>query len=240
MGDFHFTKEFKMSDQNSPENNQQENNVVSFPNTDTTPQQCPKNKTMAFGIGFGIFLFFIYIFRAEFFPKTQELEPASELTLLDINFLPYLDKVRLPSEKLKFYEKSEKGEWIATEKSVRDLVGKPMILHCWATFCGPCVKELPLYDKFAQSSNGTIENIAVVVGKTDPKDIEMFYKQKNIKNLKIVIDEKNVLARAFQFQGIPTSIFVSRSGKPLGFISGMISWEDSTVISLIQTLLKKQ
>ncbi|CAO5678325.1 MAG: Thiol-disulfide oxidoreductase ResA [Holosporales bacterium] len=229
-----------MSDQKPSDENQQENNVVSFPNA-AQPQPAPtNNKSMTFGIGFGIFLFFIYIFRAEFFPKTQELESAPELTLLDINFSPYLDKPNLPSGKLKFYEKSEKGEWILSEKSVRDLIGKPMILHCWATFCGPCVKELPLYDKFAQSSNGTIENVAVVVGKADPKEIETFYKQKNIKNLKIVIDEKNVLASAFQFQGIPTSIFVSRSGKPLGFISGMISWEDSTVVSLIQTLLKKQ
>lgn len=215
-----------------------ESNIVQFPKTTEEPQ---KKRSLFFGLVFGLFVFLIYIFRSEFFPKTETtVQSQQQLTLFDINFTPFMSNQSLPMGKLKFYTRNKDGGWKIEEKSLRDFSGKPLIVHLWATYCGPCVKELPMYDQFVESAGSHIENIALVVGKVDPKEIETFYKQKGIKNLKIVIDENNVLVSAFKFQGIPTSMLVSASGKPLGYISGLINWDDTSVVSLITTVLKKQ
>ncbi|CAO5680515.1 MAG: Thiol-disulfide oxidoreductase ResA [Holosporales bacterium] len=210
-------------------------NVVPFP----VPEKKSKKSKFLFGCIIGAFIFSIYAFRSEFFPKVEQIQQEQSLSLLDLNFVPFVNKEQLPKGTLKFYTKNEKGDWESQQKSLNDFKGKPMIVHMWATFCGPCVKELPVYDSFVKSTSNDVHHIAVTTGKVAPKDIEDFYTQKNIKNLTIVVDEKATLAQTYQIQAIPTSIFFSASGKPLGYISGIISWEDGNVASLLMNLLRK-
>lgn len=227
------TDKFKMDDSEKA-------HLLDFP-TDYTPNQSMKNKQVAFGLLIGCFLFVLYVFRAEFFAPKQELpsiEPQ-QVSLLDLNFVPFMNKEILPAGNFKFYTKNEKGKWDLEEKSLKGFVGKPIIIHLWATFCGPCVQELPFYDKFSKATEGTVQNIAIMPGKGDPKDIESFYNQKGIENLTVVVDDKNILVESFKIQGIPTSIFISSSGKPLGYITGAVAWEDSSVVKLLMNLLKK-
>ncbi|MBP9752984.1 MAG: TlpA family protein disulfide reductase [Proteobacteria bacterium] len=210
-------------------------NLIPFPIDDKKT----KKSKLIFGCIIGAFIFLIYSFRSEFFPKTEHVQQEQRLSLLDLNFVPFVNKEQLPKGSLKFYTKNDKGDWESHNKSLNDFKGKPMVIHMWATFCGPCVKELPVYDSFVKSTSNDIAHIAVTTGKVEPKDIEAFYAQKNIKNLTIVVDEKATLAQTYQIQAIPTSIFFSASGKPLGYISGIISWEDGNVASLLMNLLRK-
>ena len=41
-----------------------------------------------------------------------------------------------------------------TRLATRSLQGKPLVLNFWATWCGPCVKEMPELDRFAQDMGG--------------------------------------------------------------------------------------
>jgi thiol-disulfide isomerase/thioredoxin len=212
-------------------------NVVPFP---VSYDQVTKKRRFFVGCLIGACLFAIYLFKDHFIPKQEEKNQSEQvLTLLDIDFSPFVGDQKLPKGTLKFYKKDDDGKWNFEQKSLAEFVGKPMVIHLWATYCGPCVKELPLYDQFVETTSKDIQHIAVMLGKADPKDVEAFYKQKGIKNLSIVIDEKGITSQAYNIQGIPTTIFVSGSGKPLGFISGIIDWNDTNVITLLKNLLKK-
>jgi thiol-disulfide isomerase/thioredoxin len=218
--------------------NENEEKIVAFPNSNLKTPSNNKDH-LKLGIGLGVFLLLIYMFQGEIFSRKKDplIESGNEpVTLLDLGFSPFMNNEILPAGKLKFYEKNEKGEWTSEEKSLREFSGKPLIIHLWATFCGPCVKELPLYDVFV-TANDKVQNFAVVVGKSDVKDIEKFYEQKGIKNLKIVIDEKNIIPQAYKIQGIPASIFVSSTGKPLGYIMGAVNWEEPAAATAIFKVL---
>ncbi len=217
--------------------NENQEKIVAFPNDSL---KTPVNKYhLKLGLGLGVFLLLIYMFQGEIFSRKKNIIVDSSngpVSLLDLGFSPFMNNEVLPAGKLKFYQKNEKGEWTSEEKSLRDFSGKPLIIHLWATFCGPCVKELPFYDAFV-TSNQKVQNIAVVVGKGDVADIEKFYEQNGIKNLKIVIDEKNIVPQAYKIQGIPASIFVSAAGKPLGYIMGAVNWEEPTSAAAILKVL---
>lgn len=218
--------------------NENEEKIVAFPTNNLKTLQNSKNH-LKIGIVLGFFLLLIYLFQGEIFSHKKNILIDSgngPVSLLDLGFSPFISNEVLPAGKLKFYQKNEKGEWTFEEKSLRDFSGKPLIIHLWATFCGPCVKELPIYDAFS-ASHDKIQNFAVVMGKNDVQDVEKFYEQKGIKNLKIIIDEKNIIPQAYKIQGIPASIFVSTAGKPLGYIMGAVNWEDPAEIGPIFKVL---
>ena len=71
--------------------------------------------------------------------------------------------------------------------------GKVVVLNFWATWCAPCVREMPSLDRLQAALGG--EGLAVLPlsldGPTKPR-VEPFYKAQNLANLPILFDEKNV------------------------------------------------
>lgn len=222
----------------SEEEKKKKKTVVHFSNTPTEKEQ--NNNNLKIGLVLGVLLCVLYGIIS-FLSHSEKTLPTDqqEMSLLDLGFSPFVSNETLPNSKIKFYEKNPQGEWVEQEKSLRDLIGKPMIVHLWATFCGPCVQELPNYDTFTKE-NDDIQHLAVVVGRSTPKDIESFYEKKNIQHLKIIIDEKNAIPQAYKIQGIPTTIFINSIGKPLGYITGAVEWNDPSSKSLIRKLFDLQ
>ncbi|PIZ32343.1 MAG: hypothetical protein COY39_05560 [Alphaproteobacteria bacterium CG_4_10_14_0_8_um_filter_37_21] len=203
-----------------------------------SPQE--KKKSLKTGIFIGFFIFlcyhvYSYVNFTYFHEKTAQSSP---LSLADINYIPFTSGYDLPTASFTFYTKNDKGALQAAEKSLKDLVGKPMIIHMWATWCPPCVEEMPLYNKFAGSVNGNIQNLAIMSGQVVLDDVEAFYKQKNLDNLSIITDEKSVILSGYKLSSLPTTIFVNAKGKPLGFIVGPVSWDDKDVVELVQRILE--
>src|SRR4051812_23752718 len=83
--------------------------------------------------------------------ENRDLEPikkeSKKVSLLTINYIPTTPTK--PIAEGKFWQlPASQGEPI--EKDLKDLSGKPVILHFWATWCAPCVQELPDLDTYAK------------------------------------------------------------------------------------------
>ena len=199
-----------------------------------------KKQSLKTGIFIGFFIFLCYHVYSyvNFTYFNDDVAHSSELSLADINYIPFTSGYDLPTSSFKFYTKNDKGELQAQEKSLKDLVGKPMILHMWATWCPPCVQEMPIYNKYVGNSSGQIQNLAIMSGQVVVDDIDAFYKQKKLDNLSIITDEKSVILSGYKLSSLPTTIFVNAKGKPLGFIAGPVSWDDKDVVKLVQRILE--
>jgi thiol-disulfide isomerase/thioredoxin len=152
-------------------------------------------------------------------PVEVKKKETTKVSLLTINYIPSTPTI--PLENVTYWEAT--GEEAAVEKNLKDLQGKPVILHFWATWCGPCVKELPDLDAFA----GKQKAAHIVAIATDIKDatrIRDFYKSKGITNLTIAFDKNGTLLRSFKTSGLPTSIFINSQGHEIGRIQGLIEW----------------
>ena len=159
--------------------------------------------------------------KAEQKPVEPVKKESKKVSLLTINYIPTMPAK--PMAETKFWHlPTNDGEPI--EKDLKDLAGKPIILHFWATWCGPCVKELPDLDAYAKSLEDKAHVIAIVTDMKDVSKVREFYRTKGIQNLNIYFDKSGHLTRTFRTPSLPTSIFINSQGHEIGRIQGAIEW----------------
>jgi len=90
--------------------------------------------------------------------------------------------------------------------------GKVVVLDFWATWCGPCVRALPvLIEKMSQFEKDELILLAVNQGETK-KVISQFLKKKKLQQLNVVMDRKKSIGRDYKVQGIPKTVVIDQEG----------------------------
>jgi len=173
--------------------------------------------------------------KSESPPVESTKKEIRKVSLFTINYIP--TSPAKPIDEGKFWQVSG-TEADAAEATLKSFSGKPVILHFWATWCAPCVEELPHLDTFAKKYETTAHVIAVATDLKDVAKIRAFYDAKGIKNLKIAFDKNGVLARSFRTSALPSTVFINSQGHEIGRIQGMVEWT-GTAGRLINTHLSR-
>ena len=109
--------------------------------------------------------------------------------------------------------------------------GKLVMLNFWATWCNPCKEEMPSLDSL--KSNRVLDNLEIFpinIGKDNLKKSQRFYRELDIKNLKIYFDNPITLAKELSLRGVPTTIIFNKKGKEFARIIGSIDFSDKNFI----------
>ena len=116
--------------------------------------------------------------------------------------------------------------------------GKVVVLNLWATWCTPCVAEMPALDRLQQKLGG--EDVVVVALSIDRGGIDVvreFYDRVGVKHLPIFVDPTMRAQSDFSVFGLPTTIIVDREGIERGRLLGPAEWDKTDALEIVQAAL---
>ena len=95
--------------------------------------------------------------------------------------------------------------------SLSDLKGKPVLINFWATWCGPCVSEMPYLQEIHDEWSGKgLVVLAINIGDSS-SEAEQFLQNHNL-SLPVLLDTGKVVAQRYNIRGIPTTFFIDKDG----------------------------
>ncbi|MEQ1688718.1 MAG: TlpA disulfide reductase family protein [Sphingopyxis sp.] len=120
-----------------------------------------------------------------------------------------------------------------TQATLTDLIGQPVILNLWATWCGPCVEELPTLDRLAASTRGTAQVIALSqdIG-DDGAGPRRFLEQHGWSNIAAWHDPDNEVGLVYG-GGLPTTILFDAEGREVARVIGPMDWMSGAARTLL-------
>ena len=109
--------------------------------------------------------------------------------------------------------------------------GNLVLLNFWATWCSPCKEEMPSLDSLKINDN--LDNLIIFpinIGQENVDKASSFFKDMDIKNLKLYFDSPITLAKKFGLRGIPTTILFNKDGLEFARIIGSIDFQEEEFI----------
>lgn len=101
------------------------------------------------------------------------------------------------------------------------LRGKPVVINFWATWCGPCKDELPLFEKY-QRSHGDKFTILAVNALEEQQIVKNFVLERKF-TFSVALDERGEIVNQYFVRGFPTTFFVDKDGILRGQIIGQLN-----------------
>lgn len=118
--------------------------------------------------------------------------------------------------------------------SLGAFAGKPTLVNLWASWCAPCVKELPTLDKLATAQKGKLNVVAVSQDMDVPHaSVVAFLNRHRIAALNSYQDKKMALSGALGAEVLPTSILYDASGKEIWRYVGDQDWTSASAARLV-------
>lgn len=113
--------------------------------------------------------------------------------------------------------------------------GKVIFLNFWATWCMPCVAELPninkLYEKYSNE-------VAFLLISDEPLEkVKKYHQRKKLSVPFYVIDQMGYVPAMYHHSALPTTFIINKQGELVRASSGAENWNSDTAIQLFDQLL---
>jgi thiol-disulfide isomerase/thioredoxin len=160
--------------------------------------------------------------------RNPENAPAARSCSADTNF--WTRPVRSPPGRF-----STPG---AASARLSDYRGRGVVFNFWATWCAPCIREMPDLDRLKTlvAENG-IDVLALSEDRKGVDRVTKFYKSAEIKNLEILLDDNGGILRDSRVRGLPTTLLINAKGKEVARVLGAAVWDTKDVVAFIRRCL---
>ncbi|HEX7875869.1 MAG TPA: TlpA disulfide reductase family protein [Sphingobium sp.] len=124
------------------------------------------------------------------------------------------------------------------DATLQDFAGKPVLVNLWATWCAPCVAEMPTLDAVAAAYGK--KGLTILTISQDSQGasvVKPFFEKHKLPNLKGWIDPENQFGFHYATGMLPTSVLYDAQGKEMVRVVGAMDWNSKEGRELIEAAL---
>ena len=125
------------------------------------------------------------------------------------------------------------------EVRLSDYRGQVILVNFWATWCGPCVEEMPALDRLQGELGGEDFQVVTVSLDRSMDDVLEFFERMELDNLPIIHDVNLASFSQIRTPGLPTSVLYDREGRELGRVTAPAEWDSEDAKALIRAAINR-
>ena len=167
---------------------------------------------------------------AHAYPGMQQATKPMESTVDLINVLPKT----FPIEPVAFNDVDGKAIDFSQFK------GKIIMVNMWATWCPPCVRELPAIERLATKFKAEdFVLLPISIDAEGKQQVQPFLSSLGMPNFNSYYDQSQSLGDVFPLDTIPATFILDQQGQLIAFVRSYVDWDDAKAVSLIQCFIDK-
>jgi thiol-disulfide isomerase/thioredoxin len=114
--------------------------------------------------------------------------------------------------------------------------GRVVLMNFWATWCAPCLREMPSLKRLQQRLGGDdFTVIAVSEDREGSQVVAPYVERHGLDGLPIYYDAGMAASRALAVSGLPTTLLIDRQGREVGRLQGPAEWDTAEAAELVQS-----
>ena len=126
------------------------------------------------------------------------------------------------------------------KKKLSDYRGKVVLLNFWATWCPPCIREMPSMERLHQQINGEDFKVIAINQMEDIDQVFAFTGQLEIDpTFEILFDSRSEVSQAYAVRGLPTTYLIDKKGNIRYRAVGGREFNHPEVVKIINELIKE-
>lgn len=120
-----------------------------------------------------------------------------------------------------------------------DFRGRFVLVNLWATWCAPCVREMPSLDRLQAELRDRLTVLAISEDHDGAAAVMPFLAKLGLHRLAVFLDPEMTAQQAFHAEGLPTSYLINPEGRILGFLEGGAEWDSPETLGRIEGYLQR-
>ena len=117
--------------------------------------------------------------------------------------------------------------------TLADFRGQPVLVNLWATWCAPCVVEMPTLDALAAREGDRLEVLTISQDMQGQDKVDAFFEQRQFSTIEPYIDPELQLMAELRIDTLPTTILYDAEGREVWRMTGKEDWEGERAAGLI-------
>ncbi|MEZ0262410.1 MAG: TlpA disulfide reductase family protein [Alphaproteobacteria bacterium] len=151
-------------------------------------------------------------------------------------FVDYRENARKTLAEARFFDSA------GQETGLEAFHGKVVLVNLWATWCTPCIAELPSLEELqVKYGDQGLQVLPVALDRDkDAAAAEAFMREKNIMRLSSLHDKNRAVMGKWGYEGVPTSILLDRKGGIIKVFEGPFIWDKGEPLEAVKAALAER